>query len=93
MKDWLGKAWDFLIQGVGSLIVRQKWTDYKQWTDFGGFWLFKAEYRWVVSNERIQNPSYKFFWWWLRYGVFVILVLVNMFFSNILGHDKIEPMQ
>jgi len=72
MRDWLGKAWDFLIQGVGGLIVKQRWTDYKRWTDFGGSWLFKAEYRWVVVNEEIRNPNYKFFWWWLRQAVFIV---------------------
>ena len=72
MRDWFGRAWDFIIQSVGSLIVRQRWTDYKRWTDFGGWWLSKAEYKWVVLNEKIQNPNYKFFWWWLRYAVFIV---------------------
>ena len=36
MKDWLGRAWDSVVQSLGGLIVRQRWTDYKQWADFGG---------------------------------------------------------
>jgi hypothetical protein len=72
MRDWLGRAWDFLMQTAGSLIARQRWTDYKRWTDFGGSWLPKVEYKLVDLNEGIKNPSYKFFWWWLRYAVFII---------------------
>jgi hypothetical protein len=72
MRDWLGKAWDFLMQTVGSLIVEQRWTDYKRWTDFGGSWLPKVEYKSVELNKEIKNPSYKFFWWWLRYAVLII---------------------
>jgi hypothetical protein len=72
MKDWLGKAWDFLMQGLGSLVVRQRWTDYKQWGDFEGSWLPKVEYKSVDLKEEIKNPNYKFFWWWLRYAVFII---------------------
>jgi hypothetical protein len=53
------------------LVVNQRWTDYKRWTDFGGSWLSKAEYKWVILNEKIQNPYYKFFWWWLRYAVLI----------------------
>ncbi len=113
MRDWIGKAWDFLIQAVGGLVVIQRWTDYKQWTDFGGSWLSKADVlvvsqrwtdykqwtdfggswsskadglvviqRWIDYKQwtdfggswsskaeyKWQNPYYKFFWWWLRYG-------------------------
>ena len=72
MKDWLGRAWDFVVQGIGGLIVRQRWTDYKQWTDFGGSWLSKTDYQSVDLIEELKNPPYKFFWWWLRYAVLII---------------------
>jgi hypothetical protein len=72
MRDWLGRAWDFVVQSVGNLIVRQKWKDYKRWSDFGGSWLAKVDYKSVDLNEEIKNPKYKFFWWWLRYAVFII---------------------
>jgi hypothetical protein len=72
MKDWLGRAWDFVVQSLGGQIARQRWTDYKQWTDFSGSWLAKVEYKSIDLNEEIRNPSYKFFWWWLRYAVLII---------------------
>jgi hypothetical protein len=72
MKDWLGKAWDFVVQSIGGLIARQRWTDYKQWSDFGGSWLSKVEYSTANLVKEFRNPSYKFFWWWLRYAVLII---------------------
>jgi hypothetical protein len=82
MKDWLGKAWDFVVQSIGNLIVKQRWSDYKQWTDFGGSWLAKIDYKLINLNEKIRNPSYKFFWWWLRYAVLII--------GNIVGLIKMD---
>jgi hypothetical protein len=72
MKDWLGRTWDFLVQGVGGLIVRQRWVDYKQWGDFEGSWIPKSDYKPIDLYEEIRNPIYKFFWWWLRYVVFIV---------------------
>jgi len=69
MKDWFGKAYDYLVQTLGSLIIRQRWTDYKRWTDF-------TDNKWItpeILKEVIQysNPPYRFFNWWLRFANFV----------------------
>jgi len=82
MKDWFGKAYDYLVQSLGNLIVPQKWTDYKKWTDFSdGKWITLETLR-TIGNY--ANPSYKFFWWYLRYAIFVRKI------SGILKLGKIE---
>jgi len=69
MKDWEGKSYDYKVQSLGSLIVTQRWTDYKRWTDFpDGKWYPPEVFE---AIERYENPQHKFFWWWLRFANFV----------------------
>jgi hypothetical protein len=78
MKDWFGEAFDYLIQNLGNLIVPQRWTDYKKWTDFpNGKWITLEMLR-AIGNY--ANPPYKFFWWVLRFAIF---------FGKILGVLKV----
>ena len=72
MRDWFGRAWDFVVKSIGGLAINQRWVDYKRWTDFGGSWLPKAGYQLAGYDERFRKPSHKFFWWWLRYAVFIV---------------------
>jgi len=66
MKDWFGKAYDYLAQTLGSLIIKQKWTDYKKWTDFyNGKWCSPEMFETI---EGYEEPQYKFFWWWIRFA-------------------------
>jgi len=75
MRDWLGKTWDFLVESVGGLIARQRWVDYKKWTDFpDGRWVSPEMMR-TIESERYENPPYKFFWWYLRFGNFIGKIL------------------
>jgi hypothetical protein len=84
MKDWFGKAYDYIVQTLGNLIIKQKWTDYKKWTDF-------TEGRWItpeILKEAIQysNPPYKFFVWWLRYAVFIMgKIIINIKIAGTIG--------
>ena len=69
MKNWQGKNYDYIILSLGNLIVIQKWSDYKKWTDFpDGKWCTPEMFK---AIERYENPQYKFFWWWLRFANFV----------------------
>jgi len=72
MRDWFGRAWDFVVKSIGGLAINQRWVDYKRWTDFGGSWFPKAYYQLAGHDERFRKPLHKFFWWWLRYAVFIV---------------------
>ncbi|MCC6026764.1 MAG: hypothetical protein LM575_07330 [Caldimicrobium sp.] len=63
--DWEGKAFDFTLNSpIYSVNLRQQWTDYKKWTDFGRKWV-KAE-KYYTKDEMLRDviePCYKFMWW------------------------------
>jgi len=69
MKDWQGKNYDYIILSLGNLIVIQRWSDYKKWTEFpDGKWCTSEIFK---AIERYESPQYKFFWWWLRFANFI----------------------
>jgi len=66
--DWQGKSYDFLLDYLAySVNLKQRWTDYKKWTDFKGKWVKSESYS--TTNEIFEfiiDPCYKFLWWKLE---------------------------
>jgi len=71
MKEWEGKSWDYIIFKMGSKQITTRWTDFQRWTDFpNGRWLNIEAIKFFISFGDLRH---KFFWWWLRFGSFVLL--------------------
>ena len=66
--DWQGKSYNFLLDYLAyDVNLKQRWTDYKKWTDFKGRWTKSESYSTTEGMFGfIIDPCYKFLWWKLE---------------------------
>jgi len=76
MKEWLGKAYDYLYIKSGGFGIPNRWTKYKSWQDFMyGRWFPVPE---LELLESWSDPEHKFLWWKLRFAEAVAKILLDI---------------
>jgi hypothetical protein len=66
MKDYEGKAYDFMFLRLNDIMIKQRWFENKKWEDFGGRWFGKLQYQHDLFCEQLKNPWFKFLGWKLE---------------------------